>query len=166
MGLSLDVGCEHFKRGDIGVDYSRNSLADIIADAHHLPFKNETFTKTISVTVLEHSPNPLNFLKEQYRVLKKGGEIEVTTDNAQYFSWSVMNFGRGGCRHEDYYADHFMIFYPKNVIRLLELAGFKGISYHFIGRKTKIDSVVKLLIKLGIWRNDCQYFRFIVTAHR
>ena len=67
----MDVGCGKNKHGDIGIDYSRDSDADIIADAEHLPFKNEVFAKVVSVTVLEHSPNPLNFLKEQYRVLKK-----------------------------------------------------------------------------------------------
>ncbi len=135
--LTLDVGCGRNKRGDIGVDYSKDSNADIIADACYLPFKDETFDKVISTVVLEHSPNPLNFLKEQYRVLKRGGEVEVTTDNAQYYRWSVMKLF--GIRHEDYHADHYMIFFPKNVIRLLRLANFSKISYQYLRVPRKMD---------------------------
>jgi SAM-dependent methyltransferase len=162
--LCLDVGCGRNKHGNIGIDYSRDSDADIIADAERLPFKNEVFTKVVSVTVLEHSPNPLNFLKEQYRVLKKGGQVEVTTDNAQYYRWSVMTFR--GIKHEDYCADHYMIFYPKNVSRLLQLAGFKVISAHFIRDNKKIDRIIGLITRLRMWRKDCQYYRFKISAHK
>jgi ubiquinone/menaquinone biosynthesis C-methylase UbiE len=80
--VTLDVGCGKHKRGDIGIDYSRNSDADVIADAEHLPFKDEAFTETMSTVVLEHSPNPLSFLMEQNRILKQNGRIELVTDNA------------------------------------------------------------------------------------
>ncbi|MGB9959435.1 MAG: methyltransferase domain-containing protein [Candidatus Bathyarchaeales archaeon] len=164
MSLTLDVGCGKCKRGDIGIDYSRDSEADIIADACHLPFKDETFNKITSTTVLEHSPNPLNFLKEQYRVLKKRGEIEVTTDNAQYYRWSVMQLF--GIRHENYHKDHYMIFFPKNVIRLMQLAGFSNISYQYLKypRRRKMDFFVSLLIKTNLLRSACLFYRFKVKA--
>jgi SAM-dependent methyltransferase len=164
VDLCLDVGCGKNKRGDIGVDYSRDSDADIIADAECLPFKDGAFAKVVSVTVLEHSPNPLNFLKEQYRVLKKGGQVEVTTDNAQYFRWSIMNFR--GVRHEDYCADHYMIFYPKNVSRLLHLVGFKVTSAHFIRDNKKMDRIVGFITRFRILRKDCQYHRFKISARK
>lgn len=162
--LTLDVGCGKHKRGDIGVDYSRDSEADIIADACHLPFKDEAFSKVTSTTVLEHSPNPLNFLKEQHRVLKRGGEIEVTTDNAQYYRWSVMQLF--GIHREDYREDHYMIFFPKNVIRLMQLASFSKISYQYVKypRKKRMDFFASLLIKAGLWRSDCLFYRFKVKA--
>jgi len=164
----LDVGCGKHKRGNIGIDYCKDSEADVIADAHYLPFKDEVFDKVVSTVVLEHSPNPLNFLKEQYRVLKKGGKVELTTDNAQYFSWSVMVPGRGGIRHENYHEDHFMIFYPKNVMRLMKLAGFKVESAYLVGRpiKTKADPIVKILIACKIWRKECLYYRFKIVARK
>jgi hypothetical protein len=43
--VTLDVGCGKHKRGDIGIDYSRDSEADIIADACYLPFKDEVFER-------------------------------------------------------------------------------------------------------------------------
>ena len=164
MELSLDVGCGKLKRGDIGIDLSKNSVADVICDAHLLPFRQENFSKVVSITVLEHSPNPLNFLKEQNRVLKYGGTIEVTTDNAQYFAWSVMNFGRGGDRHQKLAEGHCMIFYPENVEALLEMAGFKIQKKELITKKTKLDPIVTLLIKSTLWRKESRFFRFKITA--
>lgn len=150
--LVLDVGCGKRKLGDIGIDYSRDSEADIIADAHYLPFKDECFDKVISITVLEHSPNPLNFLKEQYRVLKKGGEIEVVTDNAQYYRWSVLKLF--GVKHENYHEDHYMIFFPKNVVRLLRSAGFLKISCQYLRLPRKMDCFIISMIRIGLFRRD------------
>jgi len=47
--LALDVGCGKQKRGDIGVDYSRNSEADVIADAHYLLFKDKVLSSITNV---------------------------------------------------------------------------------------------------------------------
>jgi len=162
MPLTLDVGCGKYKRGNIGIDYSRDSDADVIADAHYLPFKDECFDKVISVAVLEHSPNPLNFLKEQYRVLKKGGELEVVTDNAQYYRWSVLQLF--GVRHEDYHKDHYMIFFPKNVVRLVRRAGFTKISFQYLRFPKKMDLLIILLTRIGLLRYDSLFYRIRVTA--
>lgn len=159
--LTLDVGCGKHKRGDIGIDYSRDSEADVIADAHYLPFKDEVFDKVTSTVVLEHSPNPLNFLKEQYRILKHGGEIEVITDNAQYYRWTVLQLG---ARHENYHEDHYAIFFPKNVTRLMRLAGFSKISWRYLRNPKKMDCLISLLVKIRLLRRDCLFFRFKVKA--
>ncbi len=121
--MILDVGCGKRKRGDIGVDYSRNSQADVICDAHHLPFMGAVFAEVRSYVCLEHSPNPLHFLKEQKRVLRHNGKLTCETDNAQYYRWSVQKYA--GSQHENYHKDHYMIFYPENVFRLMKLAGLK-----------------------------------------
>jgi len=157
--MILDVGCGKKKRGDIGIDYSRNGVADVIADAHHLPFRDNIFKKVISVAVLEHSFNPLNFIKEQFRVLKKNGTIELTTDNAQYYSWSVLG-ARLGLKHENIHADHYMIFYPKNVMRLFKLVGFELIQFSYIKNHRKLDRIVKIVVSLGILRDSCLFYRF------
>ena len=160
--MILDVGCGKRKRGDIGVDISRETQADIIADAHYLPFKNEVFSKVVSVVVLEHSPCPLAFLKEIYRVLKPNGILELTTDNAQYYKWSVLD--KFGIRHENYHSDHYMIFYPKNVERLFKLANFKVEKIELIRKQKKLDFIIKLLVKIGICRRESLYYRFKVTG--
>lgn len=114
--------------------------------------------------VLEHSPNPLRFLEEQYRVLKINGKIEVITDNAQYYSWSVMQPGHGGIIHENYHDDHYMIFFPLNVTRLLRKAKFDNINLNYIKMAKWMDVFALLLIRLGIWRRECLYKRFKLIA--
>jgi predicted SAM-dependent methyltransferase len=162
--LVLDVGCGKHKRGTIGIDYSKDSEADLIADAHFLPFKDGVFDKVVSTTVLEHSPNPLVFLKEQHRVLKENGEVELVTDNAQYYKWSVLKFR--GKRHEDYHKDHYMIFFPKNLQRLFKLAGFKVTSIKLIGIKGRLDPIIKVLAGLGLVRKESLYYRIKVTGEK
>ena len=144
---------------------------DVIADVHHLPFRNGVFAKVRSSNVLEHSPNPLLFLKEQYRVLLDGGEIELTTDNAQNYSWSVLQPGRGGINHPNYCRDHYMIFYPENVLRLMRLAKFKHAKLTYILRNFTMKGYVvhclaKLLVYCRIWRKECLYYRFCMGAQK
>jgi len=161
--FTLDVGCGQHKRGDIGVDYSKLSSADVIADACHLPFRNDVFDKVISVVVLEHSPNPFSFIKEQYRVLKHGGKLELITDNAQYYRWSVLGFR--GAQHEKCHGDHYMIFYPKNVERLLSRANFINVSTRYIkAGLDKMDFIILLLIKMKVLRKECIFKRFKAVA--
>ena len=166
--ISLDVGCGKRKRGTIGVDYSRqDSNADVIADACFLPFKDAVFDEIVSFTVIEHSPNPLNFLREQFRVLEKGGKIVVTTDNAEYFAWSVLGESFGGYSHDGIYLDHYMIFILDDVKKLLRMAGFKVDKTFYVDKCTsKLSFIAELFVKLGFWRQSCLYRRFNVTANK
>jgi ubiquinone/menaquinone biosynthesis C-methylase UbiE len=166
--MDLDVGCGCKKHGDIGIDISRNSAADVIADAQHLPFKDCTFGSVISTYVIEHSPNPLIFLQEQHRVLRSGGRITVQTDNAQYYAWSVLRKGLGGSFHyyaeREEYVNHYMIFYPKNIVRLLSLAGFKNMRYNYIRRRRKTSVLAQVIVKLRLWREECLFMFFKVEG--
>ena len=165
----LDVGCGHSKKGTIGIDYSKNSDADILADAHYLPFQDCSFDKVLSVTVLEHSPNPLVFLKEQYRVLKQKGMIELATDNAPFYAWSVL---KTSLIHEDIHKDHYMIFFPRNVLRLMKLAGFEVTSFKYLSQRSRKfrDKLgllcAKILVRVGLWRSDCLFWRFRVKGQK
>ncbi|MGE5500015.1 MAG: class I SAM-dependent methyltransferase [Syntrophothermus sp.] len=44
-----------------------------------LPFKSRAFDSAVSFQVMEHLPEPLEFLKENFRVLKPGGYLLITT---------------------------------------------------------------------------------------
>ena len=81
QGKVLDLGCgpkdqavaiEYLGHEYIGIDYS-NLNADILADAHAIPFKSETFDCILSYAVLEHLHNPFIAISEIERLLKPGG---------------------------------------------------------------------------------------------
>jgi len=67
----------------IPLDINPLSGADVIADAGHLPFKDESFEAVFASHVLEHlSPRIYgNVIEEWYRVLKPGGEMYIFVPN-------------------------------------------------------------------------------------
>ena len=81
----LDLGCGYkpfqslFPGSDyIGVDMSLNSYADVIADNHHLPFKNNVFDVIIITEVLEHCDNEYQVISELRRVAKNQALVYLT----------------------------------------------------------------------------------------
>lgn len=89
----LDLGCgpkdqaipfAHLKCQYVGIDYT-NPNADILADAHALPFKQSTFDCVFSYAVLEHLHNPFIAINEIERVLKKQGVYVGTVSQGEPF---------------------------------------------------------------------------------
>lgn len=79
---------------------------------NNIPFKNSFFDKIVSIEVIEHLENPAIFIKELSRVIKKNGQLIITTPNIQNvkskfrflfkseFHWFQENeFGNKGSRH-------------------------------------------------------------------
>jgi len=96
----LDVGCgkgwvsEHFLPKGVKVhslDVSTSNPAKakelypsedhkgIAADSFRLPFVDDSFNVVIASEIIEHVVNPVEFVKELFRVVKKGGNLLVTT---------------------------------------------------------------------------------------
>ncbi len=53
----------------------------VAADAHLLPFRSGVFSRVVAVHVIEHLSNPQQFLRECYRVLKRGGRVLIAAPN-------------------------------------------------------------------------------------
>lgn len=62
----------------ITMDIDPNSGADIIGDAHELPFKDSEIDIIIANNVIEHFYNPTQAIAEMQRVLKKNGILYFT----------------------------------------------------------------------------------------
>lgn len=81
--VALDLGCgdaahrqilEHAGYIYVGVDFD-DEQAPFLADAHCLPFADDSFDLVFTVAVFEHLRNPLRAMQEVARVLKPGGEL-------------------------------------------------------------------------------------------
>ncbi|HSW55159.1 MAG TPA: class I SAM-dependent methyltransferase [Ignavibacteriaceae bacterium] len=51
----------------------------ITADSFHLPFNDNAFDCVIASEIIEHVFDPAGFIKELFRVVKKGGRLIITT---------------------------------------------------------------------------------------
>jgi SAM-dependent methyltransferase len=53
----------------------RNEIVDVVADAHRMPFDDNSFDCIMAIEVFEHLENPERFINEAYRVLNTSGSI-------------------------------------------------------------------------------------------
>lgn len=62
----------------VGVDMQNGPGVDITANAHCLPFDDESFSCAVCAEMLEHDDNPFVTLAELHRVLKPHGRLILT----------------------------------------------------------------------------------------
>jgi SAM-dependent methyltransferase len=74
----------------VGVDVS-GSEADLLADAHALPFEDQSFDAILSYAVLEHLQSPFMAIQEISRVLKPGGGFVGTVAQGEPFHASFFH---------------------------------------------------------------------------
>jgi 2-polyprenyl-3-methyl-5-hydroxy-6-metoxy-1,4-benzoquinol methylase len=118
------IGIDIYKEG---IEYAKELYEDgefIVADAHKLPFKNETFDAVISTESLEHVADPKLVLSEAKRVLKRNGELVVEMDsgnllfNTVWYLWTKL--GRGRVWKES----HLTMFNSKKLVNMIASCGF------------------------------------------
>jgi len=84
-GKTLDVGSlnvcgcvRRFFKDYTGLDMRPGRNVDIVANAHAIPFPDETFDTVVCLEMLEHDSAPWLTLPELARVTKPGGIVAVT----------------------------------------------------------------------------------------
>jgi SAM-dependent methyltransferase len=98
-GRVLDLGCgprdqakpmESVGYQYLGVDYSSPS-ADLLVDAHSMPFCDNSFECVFSYAVLEHLRCPVIAIREIERVLRSGGVFIGTVSQGEPFHASYFH---------------------------------------------------------------------------
>lgn len=77
--MKLDLGCGDNKReGAIGIDWRRDSSADIIADLNKgIPLADDSVDEVYASHVLEHLDDLDGMMREIHRVCKAGARVHV-----------------------------------------------------------------------------------------
>jgi SAM-dependent methyltransferase len=101
-GLNPVEGASEVVHVDLFRTYmGKKNCADVIADAHFLPFRDNAFFSVFSSHTLEHCENPMQVLREFRRVgrvlvikvpngmFNKGG---LNEDDGHIFSWTSKTF--------------------------------------------------------------------------
>jgi hypothetical protein len=134
-----------------------NPVSDGVVRADGLEYLRTTtdMYETIeSYNLLEHLPDPGQFLKLCYSRLEEGGRLLVVTDNAEWlpFYLPVFHaFGFGAHHSNEYHymlksrgavpTVHYMVFSPLNLRNLLSYAGFRRIEIRRITFGARLKAV-------------------------
>lgn len=78
--LNLSAGGSRYKFDHVvEMEFAVFRHTDIVGDAHHLPFDDESFEAIVVMNAFEHYHDPRRVAAELHRVLKPGGRIHVRT---------------------------------------------------------------------------------------
>ncbi len=100
----LDVGSGPERLGEefVNVDIFPFPEVDIVADAAHLPFADNSIPAIVSESVFEHVAQPLTVVSEIVRILKPGGFVYISLPFIHPYHASPDDFNRwtiSGLRH-------------------------------------------------------------------
>lgn len=76
--VNVASGIKTVREDVINLDFESFPNVDVVADAGHLPFKDNFLDAVICESSLEHFKNPEIVVKEMHRVLKPGGLVYVS----------------------------------------------------------------------------------------
>lgn len=78
-----DMGLDIAPLDLYGASKTRKYRHLLLADARHIPLSSESFNTIISISTLEHIPQPDRVLRESYRLLRPNGRIVFTMETSK-----------------------------------------------------------------------------------
>jgi SAM-dependent methyltransferase len=86
------VGVDLFPKGEMIPTIRVESKADVVADVTgKLPFEDDRFEYVIARHILEHTIDPINVIREWYRIVKPGGSLIIAVPNQEILSSIPLN---------------------------------------------------------------------------
>ena len=117
-GVELAKQPSQFARNTLGLDVVTGELFS----AH---FADNSFDAIHIGDVLEHVPNPLEFLKECRRILKPNGRTYLSVPNGFVDSKGLVRYYKEENRAGRHASGHIFFFEKKTLYKLFEITGFK-----------------------------------------
>ena len=173
----LNIGCGNDTFGTDFVDLYPMRAGVIKCDVNRekLPFRANTFDVVYSSFVFEHLTNPGNAVKEMFRVLKKGGKVEIHTNNAGWIfyhnskSSAKVHYGgyetsqnMGGHTYGGMDDRHYSLYTWHHMENHLKDAGFSKIETRLY---RKAASVLKWQIRFINWLLENSRLKWAAYPH-
>ncbi|MDR1085448.1 MAG: class I SAM-dependent methyltransferase [Deltaproteobacteria bacterium] len=113
--------------------------------------QKESFDYITAIEVIEHTADPLAFLRDIRPLLKAGGILFLTTGNAKPFRDRLAKWSYAGCPDV-----HISFFEPETLALALEKTGFKPVYAGYIPGFTEIIKY-KILKNLGFKKRSALF---------
>jgi SAM-dependent methyltransferase len=123
---NLNIGCGRVKKeGFIGVDILKLPGVDVIHDLNKFPypFKENEIDEIFMDQCLEHLDNPINALKELYRISKNGAKITIGVPYFRSF-YSVID-----PTHKNFFTAHYFDYFDPNSFFYDKYSYFKDTKF-------------------------------------
>jgi ubiquinone/menaquinone biosynthesis C-methylase UbiE len=148
----LDVGCgsawlaKHFQKSPVFVcsldatiintskaleKYPWADHVAVVADAFHLPFKNNSFDAVVATEIIEHVTDPAAFVKELMRVVRPGGTLLITTPYKEVLRYTLCIH----CNHNTPLNAHLHSFDERILLGLYTAPDLGRASFKTFGNK-------------------------------
>jgi ubiquinone/menaquinone biosynthesis C-methylase UbiE len=164
----LNVGCGKDTYGTDFVDLypSRPEVIKCNIDKEKLPYKDGTFDKVYAKCIFEHLTNPGFALGEMVRVLKKGGILEIITDNASYLGYHLSIFGAklhmGGYKGFGKSDKHYALYTAEHLKNFIENFRLKLVRIEYQNTKGNLlVQIIRMLLMMLSRRIACPRIRVI-----
>ena len=140
-GKILDVGCgsgifienmANLGWNAEGIDFDKSAILNALSrnlkvslgDLKSKNFESNYFDVITLSHVIEHVSNPIDLLKECFRILKENGRLMIATPNNKSLAHKIYKISWFPLEP----PRHLFIFNPQNLIQIAKLAGFKKIN--------------------------------------
>jgi SAM-dependent methyltransferase len=99
----LDVGCGQkpyrpffapFASEYVGLDFAEGPHADLVGPIEALPLPDDSFDVVLCTQVLEHADDPVQAVRELYRVTVPGGRVLLSTHGVMVYHPNPVDYWR------------------------------------------------------------------------
>jgi SAM-dependent methyltransferase len=142
--FALDFSPEASKTCQRLAQKAKVKLKTIVADCRQIPARSDYFDLVFSVGLMEHFKKPIPLLKEQLRVLKRGGLLLVDVPQKYHLYTFVKHLRMKFNRHPFGWETEYSVSDLKRFGRQLKLK-----PIHFYGRESVLTD--RLALPLKAW---------------
>ncbi len=129
-------------------------------DAYHLPFRNNSFDRSVMAEVLEHLAEPSQALQEQHRVLKPGGLLMLSVPYREKISYQICIH----CNKPTPTHSHLHSFDEHSLNELIVKNGFETVKISKNCNKVPNRLHLNILLKdipFSLWKGVDRLFHLI-----